>query len=579
VLDRTYPQYDANGNPLTRTDALATDSTFGYDALNRLDTASGPFGTRDYDLDKNGNRTRLIRDAVTTLSTYVPNSNRLTTLGATDVLLDDAGNTLNQGRWTYSYTPHHRLASATENATLQAGFGYNGLGQRTRKTDETTGTSRYFLYGSQGELLAEIDQHGNVLAEYSYLNGQLLAVFEPDDDQDGIPNRREAEQGTLPLNSDNDGDGLTNLAEWLQYGTDSRNPDSDGDGVSDAVEIASHTDPNRPGSVAGDGDLNHDGDINLGDLLLLYQYVLGLRTVDADALTHGDLNFDGQLNAADLLLLEQQLLQSWWWGETRLANSDVENPTSLAGRIQATLGWLIRPAQALPNNRGVLYYVHNDPLGTPQVLTDESGTVVWKADYDPFGKATVDEDPDNDGNLVTLNVRLPGQYYDQETGLHYNYFRYYDPSIGRYLTADPIGQKAGPNLYSYVGNNPIFWIDPYGLMGVSICSRPADILKGGVDHFWVTTSSQSIGLQGDPNVRPGDRYEFLGTPTFPTDHSDDTPTSCEVQNNVDEECVNNRLNETVGQSQGGFGPTSNCKQFAFSIVNSCRSGPQILPSR
>jgi len=58
---------------------------------------------------------------------------------------------------------------------------------------------------------------------------------------------------------------------------------------------------------------------------------------------------------------------------------------------------------------------------------------------------------------------FPGQYYDQETGLHYNYFRYYDPSTGRYLTADPIGQLAGPNLYSYVGNNPLFWIDPYGL--------------------------------------------------------------------------------------------------------------------
>jgi len=59
-----------------------------------------------------------------------------------------------------------------------------------------------------------------------------------------------------------------------------------------------------------------------------------------------------------------------------------------------------------------LLYVHNDPLGTPQALTDETGTVVWKADYDPFGKATVNEYPDNDGNSVTLNVRMPGQYYD-----------------------------------------------------------------------------------------------------------------------------------------------------------------------
>jgi len=58
---------------------------------------------------------------------------------------------------------------------------------------------------------------------------------------------------------------------------------------------------------------------------------------------------------------------------------------------------------------------------------------------------------------------FPGQYYDSETGLHYNYFRYYDPGTGRYLTADPIGQLGGLNLYAYVGNNPVFWIDQYGL--------------------------------------------------------------------------------------------------------------------
>ena len=107
--------------------------------------------------------------------------------------------------------------------------------------------------------------------------------------------------------------------------------------------------------------------------------------------------------------------------------------------------------------------VHNDPLGTPQALTDESGTTVWAASYDPFGKATVNEDPDGDGNTVTLNVRMPGQYYDQETGLHYNYFRYYDPATGRYLRSDPVGILGGLNGYSYVRNNPLKWVDPLGL--------------------------------------------------------------------------------------------------------------------
>ncbi|MBL1142443.1 MAG: RHS repeat-associated core domain-containing protein [Proteobacteria bacterium] len=59
---------------------------------------------------------------------------------------------------------------------------------------------------------------------------------------------------------------------------------------------------------------------------------------------------------------------------------------------------------------------------------------------------------------------LPGQYYDEETNLHYNYFRYYDPSLGRYITSDPIGLDAGINTYTYVNANPINLIDPKGLV-------------------------------------------------------------------------------------------------------------------
>jgi len=64
---------------------------------------------------------------------------------------------------------------------------------------------------------------------------------------------------------------------------------------------------------------------------------------------------------------------------------------------------------------------------------------------------------------VTNNIRFPGQYYDQETGLHYNWNRYYDPGIGRYLSPDPIGFTDSLNLFIYTGNNPVNWIDPWGL--------------------------------------------------------------------------------------------------------------------
>ena len=106
---------------------------------------------------------------------------------------------------------------------------------------------------------------------------------------------------------------------------------------------------------------------------------------------------------------------------------------------------------------GVLYYVHTNHLDTPIALTDESGTVQWKASFTPFGKAIVEVDN------IQQNIRFPGQYYDAETELHYNYFRDYDPEIGRYVQSDPIGLNGGINTYGYVGGNPVSKVDPYGL--------------------------------------------------------------------------------------------------------------------
>ncbi len=117
-----------------------------------------------------------------------------------------------------------------------------------------------------------------------------------------------------------------------------------------------------------------------------------------------------------------------------------------------------------------MYYFLNDHLGTPQSVISSSGVIVWEAAYLPFGKAWVKTE------TITNNFRFPGQYYDEETGLHYNWNRYYDPDTRRYLTPDPIGLDGGINLFRYAVNNPINYTDPSGLIIPVPCGcDPKDI--------------------------------------------------------------------------------------------------------
>jgi RHS repeat-associated protein len=103
---------------------------------------------------------------------------------------------------------------------------------------------------------------------------------------------------------------------------------------------------------------------------------------------------------------------------------------------------------------GVHYWVHCDATMRPSVLTDSSGAVAWRASYTPFGAARIET------AVFDFNLRLPGQYFDSETGLHHNWMRTYDPDLGRYLQPDPLGAEG--NAYAYANGNPFVWFDPSG---------------------------------------------------------------------------------------------------------------------
>ena len=110
--------------------------------------------------------------------------------------------------------------------------------------------------------------------------------------------------------------------------------------------------------------------------------------------------------------------------------------------------------------RPELVYYQLDHLGTPIAAHNAKGEAVWTAEYEAWGR--ICKETVSDGLKTNIPFRFQGQYYDEESGLHYNRFRYYDPEIGRFVSQDPIGLDGGLNIYVYV-KNPVQWVDPSGL--------------------------------------------------------------------------------------------------------------------
>jgi RHS repeat-associated protein len=145
------------------------------------------------------------------------------------------------------------------------------------------------------------------------------------------------------------------------------------------------------------------------------------------------------------------------------------------GLIQETVWFGDIPVATLKPNGGsgiTVLYIHTDHLNTPRRITRPAdNAIVWRWDSHPFGDTAANQDPDGDTVAFAYHLRFPGQYFDTETGLHYNYFRDYDAVTGRYIQSDPIGLEGGLNPYLYADADPLLYSDPLGLKIVVVGNR------------------------------------------------------------------------------------------------------------
>jgi len=556
VLDIGYLHYDANGNLQARLDSITGMDSFDYDMLNRLDTGVGSFGTRDYDYDLNGNRVALYDGSAINYG-YSPGSNRLLNESGWTYSVDANGsitekiNADGDGR-VYRYNGHNRIESVSGRTTAPvkgkskppvvtdtviASYIYNGLGQRINKA--AGGSGKQFLYGTDGALMAELDAAGTVLREYIYLNNSLLAVLDhglpvPGRVEDVVVDNGTAHAG-WSINTSKKDYGSNYLYSEGGSGNPVRWAPSLGAGDYEVYvwyvknQKYSNNVPYRVSHNGRSDTVSVDQSAGGGEWLLL-----GTYTFDGSGYEYVEVSDDTGKTSADAVRF------------VNMGNVTAPTVTTLS-------------------------YVHNDHLGAPKGMTDEEGSVVWRAAYDPFGTATVDP-----LSTMEMNIRFPGQYYDQETGLHYNYFRYYDPGTGRYLQSDPVGLVSGLNTYAYVVNNPVLWTDPLGLKTFT-CKKPLNALGGsgtrsGPDIPLNPLFHEYLCVEDGGAVMCGgqDRAGGAFSPGKPS-NDQFVPQQCDEiapDNNCLEQCLQNNFSGPR-PFYGLAGPGTNCQEWAADILSRC----------
>ncbi|MDY0212235.1 MAG: RHS repeat-associated core domain-containing protein [Desulfuromonadaceae bacterium] len=448
---------------LLRTLPSIGQDSFQYDNVGQLLDADKNNAIRHYSYDAVGNRLSLEHDGDSDSYTLDTQSNQLLAISGYNPesrFYDAQGNTLQLSTSDFdalqlSYAQSGQLQSI-DNGNVLTDYLYDGNNLRVVK--QGYNATIHYHYDNQGRLLAESSSDGTVDRAVVWFGNTPIALLDIEQTDPTIY--------------------TCSATESLSGAT----------GPDVTIDTAAHSITVHTGDYAGIYA------ISAADWIEYDEWI-------SFTWSNASFRFEGGFYP-DLTLPERS-------GGLVFYRDDIEGNPQIADIYK-----LWKESESGGSSMATPYHLHLDQIGAPVLLTDANGAAVWAADYAPFGQATVNDDVDGDSNKVTCNLRFPGQYFDAESGLHYNWHRYYEPKSGRYITLDPLGIGGGDvNLYRYVGNNPLNWVDPKGLLSEIVVWQPVGWGQSSFGHVStnINGTTYSYGQKGMTILLTS---EYLGRNSF-----------------------------------------------------------------
>ena len=231
----------------------------------------------------------------------------------------------------------------------------------------------------------------------------------------------------------------------------------------------------------------------------------------------------------------------------------------------------------------LVYYIFADHLNTPRAVVDRQNKLRWSWMDEPFGTTAANSNPTGVGTFI-MSLRFPGQVYDAESGLHYNQNRDYVPGIGRYAQSDPIGLNGGINTYSYVGGNPLSFIDPLGLYTEVVVWQGVGIGSSSFGHVSTNVNGQNFSwgpggwdkqsaTAAEYNKRQQDFRGGTGVMLNLSPQQEAALASCMRASTAAYSAISNNCGNPVQQCLNAVGAGVGNSMLPSSILENLRSSP------